>query len=677
MATVEEQIDWVKRKALETDPQDVGTIELLKAKYEELRAVGAAAKRPANPAPSTPPVEGGGGAAFGVYPAARGRKVEGGLSEEAEQFARSAGSVALTAPAKGVAGMLDLAGEGAKAGGRAIGLPVPNFPHLTPEIDRLTDVLAGEPVSSSVGRSAFESGIMGPLSGGKTAAQILPQMVAGAVAGGTAQGVKESGGGTYQQLLAALLAGYGGGKVAANVGLSKAEILGKGRLREATTGTTPEDFAAGRAAQQAAAGEGVKLLPSQALPNAAPGLEELQGALLRSRASGAEGFRGEVAQQPQQVQMLAERLRGMGGQAPRGADDLASSVQRIADEAAAAGPKAVNAATKPLYEDPLGKAWKIKPEVAERVTQGFDKAIYENRGDQATAAALKEAQKHLVDTLSFGEVTPSLIAQAVQSAKQNLAAYSAYPKASNHARAVVSKTLVPLEELVAKAAPKLASAPKVQMELRKDLPTPFNEVMRQAGTSTGTEGALKSVQQRPEVMGMVEKANPRLAQELLQRQLDDAIDTAFRSQAATQRPASDAGGRLRVALTSGLEGKNFQQNLEMLFPGRPGASEGFRRVLEVAANASKTPGTGQAVAGEGALAQATRGGAGSYAQKVNVVGKLSQALWGNFRDNAVIEVLRRPDVMERLEHLSRLPVPRLTQATITGALPQLFEESQK
>jgi hypothetical protein len=551
-------------------------------------------------------------------------------------------------------------------------------------VDRLTDTLADKPVENSVGRSAFEGAITAPLSGGKTLAQLAPQAVAGGVAGGVADAANRAGTNPIVAALLAMGAGGGAGKVASKVGLSPAEIIAQGRLQKAGETLTPAEFSEGAAAHAQGRGEGVQLLPSQAMQTSAPGYEELQRQLLASKAGGADAFRAGVAKQPGQIQTMIERLRSMGGQTPRSEDELAAGVQKIAAGEAAAGPKAVNQATKPLYNDPLGQSWKLTPDTIEKVGLGLDEAIFANRADAAAANALKEAKAHLDAVLNNGQATPAIVAQAIQSIKNDLPSYSAYPNAANHTRAVVAQTIAPLEALIAQHAPKLGSAASTQAALRQELPTPFNEVMRQAGTTGGTEGALNAATTRPEVMGAVSKANPLLAQELVQRQLNQAADSATAVGAKTNLPPENSGILLKKALTEGVKGKAFDANLEYLFPGKPEAAADFRTKLAVAANASKPrgvlsgadPGITPMSAQEMAI-KGTKAGGGDIVYVLGALARAVSSVGHKMSDNATIAILQRPDVIERLAALSALPTPRLTQAAIIGAVPQLFEDTSK
>lgn len=652
----EAELRKLQEAILATDPQDVETVELLKTQYTRAR------ESLADTQPRAPTPAGAAGAPIG------------GGSGSYVPNPRAVGAVAAMAPARMVGGMLDLGGEGVKAIGKASRIPVPNFPHLVPQVDRFTDVLAGEPVGQSVGRAAFEGAITGPLMAGKMA-NVVPQAVAGAAAGGTAEAVREAGGAGWAQLLAALLAGQVGGRLSVNSGLTNSEVMAKGPLRRATEGLSPDDFATARKADAQMRAEGITPLPSQSMQVPATGLQALQGAMYNSRASGADAFRASTGQIPKQTAALIERLRGMGGQTPRPDDDMAAAIQRVMDVEAAKAPKAINAATKPLYNDPLGTSWTIKPEVRDRIELGMDRAIFENRGNQAVVEALTQARKHLLGATAIGETNPKLLAEALQSVKQNLTAYSEYPQAANYSRKVVSDTIRPLEELVAKHAPQLGAAPKVQAALREDLPTPFNEVLRQAKTSSGTEAALAAVEKRPEVLRTLAKENPLLAQEVLQRQLDRAIEKATAPNPQTNLPRGSEGAQLKAALTRGDSGKVFSESLDILLPGRPQAQEGFRRILDVVANASKPTTVGGGVArGLSVPEEAVRGTLGTGAQQTGVTARISGALWGNFRDNATIRVLRDPNVIARLERIASLPTPRLTLAAVTAGVPQLFTE---
>lgn len=676
MGTAAEALAQIEDKLLATDPQDVQTIELLKSEHARVRSLATnAAAKAGKDDPASTPVEGAGGAAFGVYPKAKARP------QNVSDAGAGMEAVALMAPVKGVAGAIDLAGQGGRVLLNATtGLNLPKTPALTPIVDRWTDQIAGRPVENSVARSAFEGAIMGPLSGGKTAAQVIPQMVSGGAGGAAADASNRAGAHPLVSALLGMGAGVGAGKVAGNIGLTPAEMLAKGRVQRAGQGVTPGQYAEGSAAQAQAQREGVQLLPSQALQTEAAGYEELQRQLLASQARKGDSFREGVAKQPGQVQAMIERLRTAGGQTPRPDDDLATGVQRIAAQTEAAGPKAVNAATRPLYNDPLGKAWQLSPATVERVGLGLDDAIFKNRADAATANALKEAKAHLDSVLNNGQATPEILARALQSVKNDLPSYSAYPTAANNTRRVVAETVKPLEDLIARHAPDLGRAPQMQAQLRQDLPTPFSEISRQEGQRTGTEGALNAATSRPEVMGAVQKADPLLAQELVQRQLNGAIDTATARSATTGLPAANSGVKLKNLLTEGLKGREFQRNLDMLFPGRPDEAMIFQQRLEVASNASKPRGDLKGPAqGSPLQAQeiAIKGSRGLAGQLDYVMGGLTRALAASknrLSDDAVIHILQQPDVIDRLAKLSSLPAPRLTRAAFIAAVPQLFEE---
>lgn len=656
----EDDLRKIQAAIVATDPQDVSTVELLKEQFSRAQQALADAqpKALAPAAAAGAPVGEGGGSLPPV---------------------RKVAAVAGMAPAKGVAGLMDMAGEGGRLVAEKSGVPIPPFPHLVPQVDRLTDQLAGEPVPMGMGRAVFEGAITGPLMGVKTPfakgpggfipAGTGPATVAGGAGAGAAESVNEAGGHPLASLLAAALAGKVAGGAANNARLRPDEIRAKGALTRALEGATPGEFAAAKKTDAMVRGEGLNPMPGQTFPVELPGLQDLQGALLRSSAAEAPGFRQQAATLPRKTQMMVEELQRKGGQTPRSDDDMADRIQQLAEAEAARGPKAVNDATRPLYNDPLGTKWTIDPVVRDRIEVGLDEAIFKHRGT-AAATALEQAKAKIMDATGIGEMTPKLLSSLIQSIKQELPVYKEIPQSANYVRKVVTDTIRPLEELVAKHAPDLGRAPKVQSALREDLPTGFNETFRQSRTSTGTEAAIKAVEKRPEVLRMIADRDPLLAQEIMQRQLDGAITKA--TQLRNDRPAIDAGMTLR----KDLEASGFMKNLDILLPGKPDAQEGFRRTLEAAAVASRPIGHSGAAPITTGAPDLVRGVAGTQGQTVGVIGKTTGYLLNILRNNSTIRVLQRPDVIERLEVIAKMPKPRLTAAAITAAVPQLFEEQQ-
>ena len=164
---------------------------------------------------------------------------------------------------------------------------------------------------------------------------------------------------------------------------------------------------------------------------------------------------------------------------------------------------------------------------------------------------------------------------------------------------------------------------------------------------------------------------------MLQRTVNNAITKALEPGKQSGVQAANAGLTTKSMLVDSLEGAATQKNLELMFRGHSdpaAAAAGFNRVLDTVARASKPTGMRQAGAVEPPfVSEAIRGGAGSTPQKVNVLGKAWQGAFGQFRDNATVAVLTRPDVMERLSYIASLPKPKLTPALIAATLPQLFE----
>lgn len=657
-------------KLLSTDPQDVETVELLKSEHQRVSSSIAAAKPRA-----TPP-----DAAAGAPDRGGSTGTGGDLATPREVALRTA-----TAPAKGLAGLADTAYHVGTWPLRKLGLMDESSmePDLTPQVDKLrTALMGGKPMHDSVLSQAYEGAVTAPLSGAKS----IPAFVSGAAGGASAEGAKEAGAGPWTQVAAGLAGGVGAGKLATNRNLTLEEALAKSRLNKATEGLTSEDFRSGQGALDAAKIEGVGLLPSQSLDVPAPGLLDLQTALLNSKAGKADALRTDVAQQPKDVKLLADRLQKMSGQNSRSDDLLAGEVQGVAKKALKAEGDAVNAATRPLYnaEDAVKPFSPLYTKYrADQLEKVIDEAIATHRAEPLSVAALADTKQRIVGLLRDpnGNVTPAELQKIISFAKSDLPTYSEMsPSLGNLARQRVGDALSFLEGRVDAMAPSVAKATAMQRELRGNMSNTFSEVSKQAKANGAAESVLMGVEKRPEVVAEVAKANPQLAQELLQRQVDRAVDKAFATSPNTGLAPSNAGITMKSALSEGLAGKAFDKNLELMFPGRPDAAEGFRRILSVAANASKprsNGGTSGAGWAPSASEEAVRAGAGSLGQKVGVVSRLTGGVFGKLRDNASLSVLQRPDVMARLEMLATMPQPKLTPAAIMATVPQLFEEQEQ
>lgn len=571
------------------------------------------------------------------------------------------GAIAATAPARALAGVADLGYTAGRFAGEKTGLidpASPREPNFTPQVDRLTDVAAGRPLSQSIPRSMLE----GAVTGGST----LPAVVAGGVAGGASRWAQEEGLPWWAQMGAGMAGGAVAGKATSMLGKRLPEVLAAKRLAEATEGMTPDQLRAGAKPMANARAEGVSLYPSQTLDDGrGAGLEALQGALYNTKASGGEKFRSIGREQPAAVRQLVEGLRNRSGQAPRPDDLMAEDVQKAAAAYAKSGGNAVNDATRGLYQGDQATRRFLNPNIVPRIEQHFDDLIVANRADMLAVPALKEAKKLVLDLANENRVTLGEFNKRIQQIKANLPSYTAAePSAVNHMRGVVTDALRPLDDFIAQNAPELAQAKQMQADLRQSLPNQFSEFTKQAKASTTS--SLDQAQKRPELVAELSRRAPQLTQELLQRQVNQAVDKALEG--------ATPGATINKQLTTGEAGRQLTGNISALFANSSNpkaAVEGFNRVLEVAANASKPTGgqvaisTGQGISKHVGAQVGNLLGAPAYAA--------GQALL-HIRDNATIDVLTRPDVMERLAYLASVPKPKLTPALILATVPQLFEE---
>lgn len=640
-----------------TDPQDVETVQLLKEQYERARKASAAAQPVAKPPEEAAGAASRGGSAGGSFPTPR-----------------TAAAVVGMAPAKALGGLMDLGSAGATWLGKKAGLDLGEPYSYSGAVDRFTDELAGRPVPQSIGRSLVEGGVSAPLTG----AANVPTVVAGAVGGGVSEALREGGASPGWQLAGAVASGYGAGKLAGKLALRPNEMRAEANLRRAVEGLTPDDLRTGARNTRTAQGEGIHLLPSQSLETEAPGLLRLQSELYNSRAGKADDFRTWVAGQPKRARDLVEGLRTRGGQMPREDDDLAMALREHSRGISKEAGDAVNTATRGLYNDPLTTGWKFNPALAGQVEAGIRRAALDYRGQPHILRALRDAGEAVTGLLRRPDVTPGELNDVLAYVKDNLPMPNDMaPATVNRVRGVVKEVFRPLDELVAQHAPPLAEAKRVQSELRQVLPNTFSDVVRQGKAGGGASAAVDSAMGKPSLVAALRQRDPQLAQELLQRHLERVLDDALSLDSTSGLPKRNAGVAVLKGTTEGAKGATFDKELVGLFRNAPdpaAAAEGFRRVAKVAAMASRPDGVhGGAAGGTNAVTEAVRGGIGTFPQQVNVFGRAAGALFGRLSHNATIDVISRPDVMERLIYISTLPTPRLTPAAVLGAVPQLFQ----
>ena len=619
------------------------------------------------------PVEGAGGAAFGVYPRQRATQSTG---DNTNVIAGGLSSL-VTAPSRAVAGIADAGVMAGRWAGKKLGVDVGEPPEMmSPAVSKLADALAGYKIPESVGRSAFEGAVTGPLSAGSK----LAQAVAGAAAGGTAHAVGDAGGPWYAQLVAAILAAKTGAGATKAVSMSTAENLAKGTVGRASEGLTAADWATAREASSNASSR-VKLFPSQALQVPAEGFQQLEAALLGSKASGTAGIRQQLRDQPPAVASMLEELRNFSGNRAGSSDLLAAKVQELAKSGLKAEGDAVNTATKPLYNAPDALA-ELRPQVVQNIskqlTDQFKTKALEYRATGGAVSALEEAHQKIQGILRHpsGAVRVEELQSAVADARAGLKSYTDLaPSQANRARQAVEEALGPLQAEIDRLSPSLKAARAMQKDLRTNLSGSYNDAYRQAKTGGGAETALNAAESRPELVASLGKQNPKIAQEVLQRQLENVIDSVSAPNPMTKLPSGQEGTRLQAALTQGLRGKAFDQNLELLFPGRPQAAEGFRALLDVAANASKPINAATTAARNTLPQELARGIVGGISVKAAAATRvLGGGMLRNLRDNATASILQSPDALKRLEWLASQSKTDLTPALIGATFPELVEQ---
>ncbi len=565
-------------------------------------------------------------------------------------------------------------------GREALGLTDPKEPFeaLTPKVDALADELAGKPVGRSKGRAAFEGAIMAPLSGAKMAA--LPSAaLSGAAAGGAGEWAREKDLPWWAQLGAGVVAGGVAGTAANAFRMRPSELASRGRLTESVKGVTEEELRKASKNLASAKEVGLDLMPSQGLDAGEAGLVKLQSALMDSKAGGSEEFLRKATQVPGRVRELVEQLKNRGGQTPRDEALLADEIQKVAIGDVKSGSKAVNEATKPLYQSIEAQKPMTASYAAYRLKQAndiIDEALLKYRSEAGTPEALEGARRQLTKVLGSADkkpVTPEELHNALANIRRSLPEYDAMATSTaNRARENVTQTLAYLQQHVDNLAPSLRSAREMQGELRSNLPGKFDEMTRLAKRGGGPGSALDFAAGEPEVVGAVGKAQARLAQELLQHRVNKAAGKALDS----TRPGESVHRSLRDL-----------PEPELMFTGSAdaaGEAGKLRQTLEALRMGDRP--TGRATANDATFSplgaqsttrEATRGAMGQVDYALGTVGRMAASAGLRISDAAAIKVLSQPDALDRLAYLKSLPPSRVTRAALLASFPGLFQENEK
>lgn len=252
----------------------------------------------------------GGGAGAGPGQGEAAGKVPGQL--EPGGTTRRWGSIAAAAPAKALGGLIDTAGwlndktTELVAQLRGKNVSGVRSSDLTSKVNALTDEMAGEQVPQTTARAVVEGAIGAPLSGSAG----VRGMIAGGAGGGAADAVlkmlpKDTP--EWQRVMTALVSSMLAGKAAGSVGLPGASGA-KAKVREAGSELTKADWDEALARSRNVREAGGDMLPSQAFPYPAPGIDALEQSLLSSHLGGADQLRRRAVQQPRQADRARQEL---------------------------------------------------------------------------------------------------------------------------------------------------------------------------------------------------------------------------------------------------------------------------------------------------------------------------------------------------------------------------------
>lgn len=206
---------------------------------------------------------------------------------------------------------------------------------------------------------------------------------------------------------------------------------------------------------------------------------------------------------------------------------------------------------------------------------------------------------------------------------------------------------------------------------------------------------LKEVLKRKELVRALIEHAPGQAQQIVQRHVNRLVDDALalRTSGGKAGMEKEAAG-VRVAagvdpLYNAPEAKVVDSVLaQTLFrkaPDPEAAAEGFRRAITALAAASKptadrvAPGVvNPSPLGVGSTTREAFRSGGFVSQLDHTAGLAGRSITSalnSLSDKQVLAILSRPDMMERLIYISKLPPSKVTSAVMLSVLPQLqFEE---
>jgi hypothetical protein len=575
---------------------------------------------------------------------------------------------------KGMAGMFDLLHAGSRnmalQRARETGEPAPpETDSISSYVDRLRDQLAGRPLEKSVPAAIAE---------GATGSLIYPGgPVTNAVAGGIGSGVTQTL--LNREVSPGKAAGVGAGTslgLAATMSLANPRrILLVKRLRESLGGMNEDDLSETVRMQSRAAARGVPLFPSQASPGLAPGMQQLETEILRSKSPGAAdvqqlGFK----QAPLADQFAQETLRKtLPTRADLSQEKVAENLQVAALKRAKADFEAVNARTEELYTQ-AGKSEAVVDIVAMKPVLEQLNAVIKS---PTTAAESKKALRNLANQLVKesaqykGQIPVQRLRTIYQDMESNLEKVNAVglPDYSDRAAGQIRKAIngeTPTSPALRNAyeeAEPLFGAARVLQSSGKEAAArgPFDPVVQlskgRGSAEKYTEGMLGKAEALTDIAsGAPAKGGVRLGSD------KDAVRDALANSLETQRQKafqlSNAGEMLQNSPAifvrnligtdtkrRGLEGamrsigidpKTFMADMEVLqAAGRPTVVHG-----------SRVPSTGIDPAD---VARATIGG--SLQQQQARMSMLRS--WINrISDKQIAEILERPDSVAYIQKVA-------------------------
>lgn len=443
----------------------------------------------------------------------RGTDIFGRELGDGTGVGRDTAASGLFGPSKALGGLIDLLQAGhhnlKKQKQREQGGPAPEPPEsITERVNALRDEAAGRPVGNSIPAAAAEGATGSLMFPGGAAANAA----SGAVGAATTQAATNAGASPAKAGLLGLLTGGVTGLGTAVPGFVAKKLAG-GRAEEALRGMNQDDITAAIRLQKESP---VPLFPSQASPGAAPGLQQLETEILRSKSKGAMPAQQMGFKQAPISSAFADSLlnRILPTKAGASSDDLASGLASAAGARSAADIEALNARTAHLYKTAKETKGVVAGEDLQAIFDRLKAELADRSLPQQARRDFTEFQKKLVleSAANKGSIPAPVMRALYQSLEDKITALKApglpeYPDyVAGRVRKVLDSTV---REAYENAEPLYRVARELQSSGRQNATRgQFDQLTQLANAGGDSEAFLRNLPAKGEGLREISSGVP-------------------------------------------------------------------------------------------------------------------------------------------------------------------------